>query len=372
MAMADCLFKVGVLGATGFIGSPYRAEVRECEEAEIVAVCARRQDLLDEAAREDQARFATQDWREVVGHPDVNFIIVGTPDALHHEAVVACARHGKHLLCEKPVGMNKTEAEEMWELYRDAEPALAHFVPFWTRMVGVFETAREIVASGDLGEIVSTVFRWQNPRPASMPLTWRDDPELSSAGTIADVGSHAYDVVRWIIGAEASSVLAHGETLTPSKTDLGAINLEEALEWGTDEMPEGENTRKGGTVDYASLSCRYANGAVGSYLLSHATFLRKHLAPELELHGTTASLSVDRWSGEVALVSRDQKRKIVKHQPDEGFGNRFHKWVFPSLAPIVRGEARTGNHPDLEDGWIAQKFTDAAAKSVEGGCWVKL
>ena len=104
--MADCLFKVGVLGATGFIGSPYRAEVRECEEAEIVAVCARRQDLLDEAAREDQARFATQDWREVVGHPDVNFIIVGTPDALHHEAVVACARHGKHLLCEKPVGMN--------------------------------------------------------------------------------------------------------------------------------------------------------------------------------------------------------------------------------------------------------------------------
>ena len=56
MAMADCLFKVGVLGATGFIGSPYRAEVRECEEAEIVAVCARRQDLLDEAAREDEPR----------------------------------------------------------------------------------------------------------------------------------------------------------------------------------------------------------------------------------------------------------------------------------------------------------------------------
>ena len=372
MVMADSLFKVGVLGATGFIGSPYRAEIRECKEAEIVALCARRQDLLAKAAREDQAKVATQDWREVVEHPDVNLVIVGTPDALHHEAVVACAAQGKHLLCEKPVGMNAAEAEEMWGLYRDAQPALAHFVPFWTRMVGVFEIAKDIVGSGELGAIVSTVFRWQNPRPATMPLTWRDDPELSSAGTIADVGSHAYDVVRWIIGAEAASVLAHGETLTPSKADLGAINLEEALEWGGGETSEEENTRKGGTVDYASLSCRYTNGAVGSYLLSHATFLRKHLAPELELHGTSASLSVDRWSGEVVMVSPDQERRIVKKAPDEGFGNRFDKWVFPSLAPIVRGEETTGHHPDLEDGWIAQKFTDAAAKSVEGGCWVKV
>ena len=370
--MADSLFKVGVLGATGFIGSPYRAEIRECEEAEIVAVCARREELLRQAAQEDGARVATRDWREVVRHPGVNFVVVGTPDALHHEAVLECARHGKHLLCEKPVGMNAVEAEEMWTLYREASPSLAHFVPFWTRMVKVFETARGIVASGELGEIVSTVFRWQNPRPAAMPLTWRDDPELSSAGTIADVGSHAYDAVRWIIGAEATRVLAHGETLTPSKADLGEINLGEALDWGNDGTKETEEARKGGTVDYASLACQYANGAVGTYLLSHTTFLRKHLAPELELHGTEASLSVDRWSGEVILVTPDQEKRIVATEPDEGFGNRFAKWVFPSLAPILRGEEGGGSHPNLEDGWITQKFTDAAAESVEKGCWIEV
>ncbi|NIP92299.1 MAG: hypothetical protein GWO24_02010, partial [Akkermansiaceae bacterium] len=99
--------------------------------------------------------------------------------------------------------------------------------------------------------------------------------------TIADVGSHAYDVVRWIIGAEAERVLAHGETLTASKPDRGAINLEEALEWGNKGKGEGVSARRGGTVDYANVSCRYNNGAVGSYLLSHATCLRKHLAPEL-------------------------------------------------------------------------------------------
>ncbi|MED5418532.1 MAG: Gfo/Idh/MocA family oxidoreductase, partial [Verrucomicrobiota bacterium] len=153
--MADSLFKVGVLGATGFIGAPYRAEIRECDEADIVAVCARRKDLLAKAAEEDGAQLATPDWRKVVEHPEVNFVIVGTPDALHHEAVLACAEQGKHLLCEKPVGMNAAEAEEMWGLYRDARPALAHFVPFWTRMVRVFEIAREMVTAGELGEIVS-------------------------------------------------------------------------------------------------------------------------------------------------------------------------------------------------------------------------
>ena len=75
--MANPLFKVGVLGATGYIGAPYRAEIRECEDASIVAVCARREDLLAKAAEEDGAQLATSDWREVVNHPDVNLVIVG-------------------------------------------------------------------------------------------------------------------------------------------------------------------------------------------------------------------------------------------------------------------------------------------------------
>tara|TARA_B000000441_G_C21570812_1_gene248533 strand:- start:167 stop:439 length:273 start_codon:yes stop_codon:yes gene_type:complete len=77
-------FNVGVIGATGFIGAPYRAEIRECSGANIVALCARRRELLERAGEEDGATLLTDDWREVVQHPDVNFVIVATPDALHH------------------------------------------------------------------------------------------------------------------------------------------------------------------------------------------------------------------------------------------------------------------------------------------------
>src|SRR5262245_44850933 len=113
-------FGVGVLGATGFIGTPYRAEIRQSpEDAAIVALCARRRDLLEAAAAEDGAAVATDDWRQVVEHPGVNLVVVATPDALHHEAALACAAAGKHIVCEKPIGMNAREASDIWEAFRD-------------------------------------------------------------------------------------------------------------------------------------------------------------------------------------------------------------------------------------------------------------
>ena len=72
--------RIGVIGATGYIGAPYRQEIRECPGVKIVALCARRQDLLEKAAAEDGAELATGDWREVIAHPDVNFVIVATPE----------------------------------------------------------------------------------------------------------------------------------------------------------------------------------------------------------------------------------------------------------------------------------------------------
>src|SRR5437867_7494951 len=129
-------FGVGVIGATGYIGTPYRAEIREAaDDATIVALCARRRELLEAAAKQDGARFVTDDWRMIVEHPDVNLVVVATPDALHYPAVIACAAAGKHVVCEKPIGMNVAEARDMWTAYRDR--GLGHFVPFWTRYVPV-------------------------------------------------------------------------------------------------------------------------------------------------------------------------------------------------------------------------------------------
>ena len=359
-----------MLGATGFIGTPYRAEIRESAGAEIVALCGRRRNLLEDAGRLDGATIVTGEWMKVVACPEVDLVIVATPDALHHEAVMACAQNKKHVLCEKPVGTNAVEARQMRDAYKEAQ-TLAHFVPFWTRYADIFVRAKEVISDGRIGDVKAVIYRWYNPRPSGMPLTWRDDPNLSTSGTLADVGSHAYDTVRWILGIEARRVLCHADTITPGKAYLGEINLTEALDLGKRQSTVSDEQRKGGTADYASVSCEFDNGTLGVFLLSHATYLRKGLAPEMELHGTEGSLGIDRFAGNLTMIRPDGSKELIATIPDHGFGNRFSKYVFPAIRSFLKDD-KDLDYPDLEDGWRVQLFTDAAALSAREGRWVEL
>ena len=363
-------FKVGVIGATGFIGTPYREEIREAkEDAEIVALCARRRDRLEAAAKEDGAQLITDDWRQVVENPDVNLVLVATPDALHYEPVMACAERGKHVFCDKPVGVNVREAYEMWTAYRDAK--LGHYVPYWTRLLKIIARAREIVAEGMLGEIRAVVSRSHNPRPAGMPFTWRDNAEMSASGSIGDIGSHAYDTVRWIIGDEARRVVAHAGVITPAKPDLGEPSLGEALEWGgAHSVGDSAKLRKGTAFDYADILVEFMGGAVGAFKVSHSPFVRKGLAPELELHGTEASLALDRVGSTITLARPEEAPQVLETGFDQDSGNRFIKYVFPAIRQLAAGS--TSGEPGLYDGWRVQMFADAAAISAKRGAWVEL
>ena len=363
-------FGVGVIGATGYIGTPYRAEIRDATyDATIVALCARRRDLLEAAGREDSASLVTSDWREVIEHPDVNLIVVATPDALHYEEVMAAVEAGKHVFCDKPVAMNAAEAYKMWAACRDA--GLGHYVPFWTRYIECFVRAKEIVESGMLGEIRGIVCRWHNNRPASIPFTWRDNAELSAAGSIGDVGSHAYDTARWITGYEAKRVVAHAGTFSPPKPDMGEPNLGEAIQWGeTHSEGDSQDVRAATSFDFGDIAIEFENGAVGSIMSSHAPFLRKGLAPDMELHGTEASLAIDRLKNELTIARTGQETRLLEKVDDHGMGNRFSHFVFPALRERVN--SGQSEHPGLDDGWRVQMFVDAAVLSAKQGRWVEL
>ena len=214
-----------------------------------------------------------------------------------------------------------------------------------------------------------------------MPFTWRDDASLSAGGSIADVGSHAYDTIRWLLGQEARRLLTHASVLAPAKLDLGTINLTEALAWGQ-TPPAGESKatvdaplRKGTACDYAAIAFEMEGGAVGSIVLSHAPYLRKGLAPELELHGSEASLAVDRVSGELRLVRPSGEVEVIDRVPFAGFGNRFAQHVFPAIRArreAAGQEATDAVHPGLDDGYRVQCFTDAALQSAASGTWTEV
>ena len=167
-------FGIAVLGATGYIGTPYRSEIRAAaEQARIVSLCARRQDRLEAAAEIDGAVHFTNDWQESVLHNEVDLVLVLTPDVLHYEPVMMCAEHNKHVFCEKPVGKDVGQAYDMWKAVQ--QRGLLNFVPFWTRYVPIMRRARDLIAQGTVGSVRGFVYRWHNPRPLDIPFTWRDD-----------------------------------------------------------------------------------------------------------------------------------------------------------------------------------------------------
>ena len=235
--------------------------------------------------------------------------------------------------------------------------------------MAMFARARELVRDGAVGEVRSVVYRWFNPRPAETLFTWRDDPALSAGGTIADLGSHAYDMIRWVLAEDAVRVVAHSATISPPRHDIGAVNLTEALAYSGSRGGVASVRRKAGTADYASVAWETASGTTGHLLVSHAPHMRRDLAPDLEFHGTEASLGVHRGTGNLVLVRTGGDPAIVETHPEE-FENRFERFVFPAVQSVREG--RPSGHPDLEDGYHVQRFTDAAARAAAGGRWVEV
>ena len=177
--------------------------------------------------------------------------------------------------------------------------------------------------------------------------------------------------MRWILGKDAVRVLVHADVLSPPKPDLGTINLTEALRWGeSHERDDSARVRKGTAFDYASIAFQLDNGAVGSLVLSHASCIRKGLAPELELHGSQASLAVDRIDGKLTIAKRGEPPQVLASVEDSGISNRFERYVFPAVRARSAGAGR--EHPGLDDGFRVQLFVDAAAQSAQQGKWVDL
>ena len=138
----------------------------------------------------------------MMADPDVDAIYVATPNALHREVVLAAARAGKHVLCEKPFAMDVAEAREMTEACRRAGVILR--VAHQLRLEAVVVRAREIVRSGRLGRIAAISLE----RASAMPprTTWRTD--VRQSGVVFDVGVHLIDQVQWLIGQRFAEVSA--------------------------------------------------------------------------------------------------------------------------------------------------------------------
>jgi predicted dehydrogenase len=193
-AGAACL-RIALLG-TGWIMDFHARAVREHPGAELVAAANWREPSLQALAERHGIARTTTDWRELAADPEVDAAVIGTPNALHAGQAIAFLEAGKHVLVEKPMASTRADAEAMVAAARDAGAWL--MVGHCWRFHPEVRALRARVEAGELGEIVKT--RSYGGHVRWGPSGWFTDPELAGGGTLLDMGVHAIDTTRYLLG----------------------------------------------------------------------------------------------------------------------------------------------------------------------------
>ncbi len=143
----------------------------------------------------------TDGWQRLVESPEVDAVIVATPNNLHLPVTLAALACGKHVLVEKPLCRTTEEAELMVSAAQ-SRPDLVSAVAFKHRYLPNHIRGRELLTSGILGQVITAeaIMAHRGPQYWSPGSQWFFDPEKSGGGCLADLGPHKLDAFLWMTG----------------------------------------------------------------------------------------------------------------------------------------------------------------------------
>lgn len=197
-------FRWGLVGLGRIADTEIAPAIAAAADHELAVVVSRDHEKAEQFARAHGAGRGTASYDDLLADDSVDGVYIATPNALHSQQVIAAAAAGKHVLCDKPLATSVGDAEKAVAACRDAGVGLG--VMFQTRRFhGMPETA-ELVRTGALGRVVLAQVEMSAGR--NLPKGWRTDPALAGLGTINNVGVHAFDLLRYLLGAEVTEVTA--------------------------------------------------------------------------------------------------------------------------------------------------------------------
>jgi 1,5-anhydro-D-fructose reductase (1,5-anhydro-D-mannitol-forming) len=142
---------------------------------------------------------------DALADPQVDAVYVATPVALHAPQSIAALKAAKHVLCEKPVGMNYAEASEMVRVAQESGKILG--VSYYRRTYPKVQRARELIAQGVIGQPVLAEANQHSASPAHGSFrSWLLDPKLAGGGPLFDVASHRIDLLNYLFGKPVRAV----------------------------------------------------------------------------------------------------------------------------------------------------------------------
>lgn len=194
--------KICLIGA-GRAGMIHAVNFRSrIQNADLVAVVDPLEDACKSACKTLEIERYYLDYKQMLGEDDIDGVVVVSPTKYHHDIVIDSANAGKHILCEKPMGMTEEECDYMIAA-ADANKVKLQ-IGFMRRHDESFKQAKQAIDNGEIGEVIMVKSVSHGP---SKPHEWMFDISKSN-GVLAEIGSHDIDAVRWFGGGEFESLYA--------------------------------------------------------------------------------------------------------------------------------------------------------------------
>lgn len=328
--MTDQTLRVAIIGA-GRIGRVHAQAIASHPRAQLVLVADPFGTSADDLAAAHGAR-AVKDAAEVFADPDVDAVIIGSPTPQHASQVLAAARAGKAVLCEKPVASSVAEARQL-------EAELATFdhppvmVGFQRRYDPSIKRAHDLVAAGEIGRVEQMSIQARDP--AAPPASYI----ASSGGIFKDCTIHDFDQARFFMG-----------------------DIAEVTAFGQNNIPELADT---GDFDGCVVVLRSVDGAVAT--ITNNRHCATGYDQRMEVHGAEGSLSVDNLRPTAVTVN---KREFSAAQDPylDYFLERYADAYRDELTSFIDAVNAGGEvSPTVADGIVALVLAEAAEESARTG-----
>jgi predicted dehydrogenase len=340
-----------------------------------VAVASRTEEKARVFAAQWGIRRVYTDWRALVADPDIDAVVLCPPSGLTANMAKAAVAAGKHVLCEKPLGLTYADAREV-DAAAAGSPGI-HMVAFTFRYVPALRYLKRLVTEGHFGEIRHwrmSYFTDFMLDPAA-PVVWRNQRAQAGSGILADMGSHGIDFARYLLGdivavSGASRLyvrqrprVAGGALVPVDADDACAFAVEFAGgAIGTFDFNRAVAGRGGtGRANYQCIEI-HGTGGAAVYELIHPF--------ELQISLGAAMTRTQQWArAEVPLDLRKFAGSPRNPRVDDPLlGYKLDQGVAFLLA--IAGE--TQEYPTFHDGAEAQRVVDAVETAVCERRWVDL
>ena len=218
------VIRFGMCGCGRFVRDAVLPNMRNVDLAAPAAALSAHRERAEKVCAEFDIPLCCATLDELLA-ADVDAIYISTPNVFHREQTLAAAAAGKHVFCQKPLGMDAPECRQMIDACRQEGVKLG--VGFCYPFQGAQQRARELIKEGAIGDVTSfhmsmNIAEFSDPEVVG----WRADPQISGGGPLMDFVPHMVDMARFFLEDEVESVMGYvrpEKTATQVETDVLAM-----------------------------------------------------------------------------------------------------------------------------------------------------